>query len=1041
MKICRCLLILAILTSASATFAQSTNASLTGTVEDPSKAVIGGVSITAINTLTGVKVSTSSSKNGQYILPGLEPGSYRVEVEKQGFKGIIEAGLVLHVQDIVQMNFHMAVGSASETVSVDGSGLQLNTTDASVSTVVDQKFVENMPLNGRSFQDLIDMTPGVVTQSPQVNNASPGYQGDFSVNGQRTESNYYTVDGLSASGGGAAGGNPQPGNSGAVAATTALGTTQSILSVDALQEFRVSSSTYSAQAGRSPGGQFSFSTRAGTNHVHGTLYDYFRNDILDANDWFNDNYGLKKTALRQNDFGGTIGGPIWIPYLYKGTDKSFFFLSYEGLRLVQPQAATTQYVPSLAVRASAPPPMQGVLNAFPIPTGPEIATAAGLSGLSPFVLGYSLPASINSTSLRLDQILSKRWSAFLRAAYTPSSSQTRNLSSLETSSIGTTTFAFGLTGQFSSRVTNDFRMGYSHSRSALDMSLDSFGGAVPTNLRTDLGITGNYAPSAAEPYIVVSGIGTTYIFAYDAVTKFQQWNINDTVTLSLNRHYVTAGIDERHIESPILPPALVVLPEWFSRSSLLTNSADVLDIQKNAGKVPVTNQLSAFIQDEWKLMPTLTLSAGARWELDPAPKEANGNDAYTIDGNINQPSTITLAPRGTPLWDTYWYNIAPRLGVAWVFHGKSGYQTVIRAGGGTYFDTANQIASDGFGGIGFYAFTTATAAPIPVTTAQTSFTTAATAPYTSTGIYAFPHHLQLPYALERSTAVEQELGKDQSLTITYVGSSGRRQLQLQRHSINSINPEFGSVYYVANGIVSNYNALQMKFQRTIASGLQALVSYTWSHSLDFGSNNASLPLTYGNSDFDVRNNLQLGMSWNLPRYHGARAIEALANDWAIDERVMARTAFPITLEGQQYTDPTTGDRYYGNLNLVPNQPTYLHGSQYPGGKAINSAAFAYPATASAAGTASRNFVRGFGESQWNSSIRRSFHLYDPFNLVFKAEAFNILNHPNFGYVDPTLTDAQFGRATSMLNQSLGETNQLYQQGGPRSFQFALKLTF
>ena len=1037
-----CILLLSLCLSAPFLLAQSTNATLSGGVSDPGGKLIPNADVNIQNDATGVVYSARTNEVGMYLVPVLPPGHYHVQASKQGFKTIIKADVILNVQSSLALNFILPVGAASESVTVDSSSPEMNTTDGSVSTVVDRKFVENAPLNGRSFQDLIDMTPGVVTQSPQVSNASPGYQGDFSVNGQRTESNYYTVDGLAASGGGAAGGNPQPGNTGSVAATTALGTTQSLLSVDALEEFRVSSSTYSAQYGRSPGGQFSFSTRSGTNTFHGSLYEYLRNDLLDANDWFNDSYGLKKTALRQNDFGGTLGGPIWIPRLYRGTNKSFFFFSYEGLRLVQPQAATTQYVPSLAVRTAASTAMQGILNAFPVPTGPEIAATGGaLTGLSPFVRGYSLPAGIDSTSLRLDQNLSARWSAFLRIAYTPTDSKTRNLSSVSTSSIGTVSYAFGLTGQLSHGISNDYRVGYTRTRSALDMSLDNFGGATPTDLRAALGVTGDYSPSAAEPYIVVNGVGTTYIFAYDAVTKFQQWNITDTLGFTLGRHYVTAGIDERHIDSPILPPALVVLPQWYSRSSLLSNSADSLSIQKNASKTPVTNQFSAFLQDEWKIVPTLSLSTGVRWEVNPAPTEANGKNAYTINGDINQPSSVTLAPRGTPLWNTYWYNFAPRIGAAWTVNPSSGHETVVRAGAGTYFDTATQAASQGFIGLGFYAFTTATNAPVPVTTAQTAFSTAATAPYTSTAIYAFPHHLQLPYALQWSSAVEQAFGKAQTLTITYVGSSGRRQLQRQQHNLKSVNPQFGTIYYFPTGVTSNYNALQVKFQRTVASGLQALISYTWSHSLDYGSNNSSLPLTYGNSDFDVRNNLEMGISWDIPHYRGRRFVQAIVNNWSVDERFMARTAFPITLQGKLFTDPTTGNRYYGNLDLVAGQPTYLRGSQYPGGKAVNPAAFAYPANATDTGDAPRNFVRGFGQTQWNSSIRRAFHLYDPFTLVFKAEAFNLLNHPNFGYVDPTLTDAQFGRATAMLNQSLGSTNQLYQQGGPRSFQFALRLTF
>lgn len=231
-------------------------------------------------------------------------------------------------------NFLLTLGSVSESITVAASGVNVNTTDASVSAVIDRKFVENIPLNGRSFQDLISMTPGVTTASPQVGSGagSIGATGDFSVNGQRTESNSYSVDGVSANiGSGNGYGVAGAAIGGAVAASTALGTTQSLVSVDDLQEFRVFSSTYSAEFGRSPGGQFSFLTRSGTDHLHGVAFDYLRNDFFDANDWFNNHYGNPISALRQNDFGGTLGGPFALPGFSRGGEpKSFFFSPMRG---------------------------------------------------------------------------------------------------------------------------------------------------------------------------------------------------------------------------------------------------------------------------------------------------------------------------------------------------------------------------------------------------------------------------------------------------------------------------------------------------------------------------------------------------------------------------------------------------------------------------------------------------------------------------------------------------------------------------------------
>jgi hypothetical protein len=255
-----------------------------------------------------------------------------------------------------------------------------------------------------------------------------------------------------------------------------------------------------------------------------------------------------------------------------------------------------------------------------------------------------------------------------------------------------------------------------------------------------------------------------------------------------------------------------------------------------------------------------------------------------------------------------------------------------------------------------------------------------------------------------------------------------------------LNPNFGTIQYFVTGITSNYQALQVQFQRSVAKGIQALGSYTWSHALDFGSNASALPLQRGDADFDVRNNLQAGLTWDLPALAGPRIAQALLHNWGLDGRLIARTAFPVTLGGNLNLDPSTGSEYAGGLNLVAGQPVYLYGPQFPGGKAINPAAFSLPPMGSS-GNAPRNFVRGFGATQLNLAARRSFPLHERVVLQFRAETFNLLNHPNFGYVDSEYTDATFGQATQMLNASLGTVASQYQQGGARSMQFALKLTF
>jgi len=1017
--------------------AQSSNATISGQVIDPSGRVIPDAEIEILNEATGVQYTNRTNGTGIYAVSILPPGQYRVQVSKIGFKMLIKPGIVLNVQSSVALNFTLPLGATSESITVEAGSSLINTTDAAVGTVVDRKFVENIPLNGRSFQDLISMTPGVVTQSPQTSGQTTGGNGDFSVNGQRTESNYYTVDGVSANtSAGYPNGAGQAATGGTIGSSTALGTTQSLLSVDAMQEFRVESSTYSAVYGRTPGGQFSLVTRAGTNRLHGTLYDYLRNNYFDANDWFNDFYGKPEQALRQNDFGGTLGGRVWFPHLYDGRDRTFFFISYEGLRLMQPQPATLQFVPDAGLRQNAPAALQPMLNAFPLPTAG--GTDYG-NGFASFVQPYSLPSNIDSTGIRLDHTFSSKAATFFRFADTPSSSSTRNLSSINKISGKTLTYTFGITSQLSNSINNEFRLGYSDSESVQNSSLDNFGGAVPVNLAEEMGVGGSATP---EPlfYFYIAGLGSSSISTETAINRSHQWNLVDTFALTHGHHLFKFGIDYRHIVSPLLPASPYTLAEFTSENSVLFNSADAVEVLKSVSAVPVFHETAAFAQDEWRVSHNLNLSLGLRWEVDPAPGAQDGNTAYTLLGDISNPGTLTLAPRGTALWKTAYYNFAPRLGLAWTAHNTAGWETVVRTGVGIFFDTDNQYATEGYNGLGFSGYQLYFGVSLPVTAAQTEISVAPVPPYTGSAVYAFPSHLQLPYTIQWNTAVEQAFGRAQVLTISYVGSNGRRLIYDREQNIGSVNPDFGTIYYFSTGTTSNYQALQTKFQRTVAHGLQALVSYTWSHSLDFGSTGIAFSALRGNSDFDVRNNFQGGMSWDLPGGHSYRLVNMLLDDWGLDGRLTSRSGFPVTILGNTILNPSTGSYYYSGVNLLPEKPVYLYGSQYPGGRSLNSAAFATPA-GSEPGNAPRNFARGFGATQINLAARRSFPMGEQMRLQFRAEAFNLLNHPAFGYIDPLLTDKTFGQATQMLNQSLGTVSPQYQQGGPRSMQFALKLLF
>jgi hypothetical protein len=1019
--------------------ADVSSAAVTVTITDSSGAVVREAEVLLRNVDTNQEQHSVSGKTGGTTFPFLKPGLYSLVVSKSGFSDVAVNSIRLNVGDQRQFNLVLRVGSTQQTVNVDGSGLTINTTDGSVSTVIDRQFVANIPLNGRSFQDLISMTPGVVTASPQTSSTTSGFSGEFSINGQRTEENYYIVDGVAANVSAGSGQTPGTGIGGVIAATSALGTTQSLLSVDDLQEFRVESSSYSAEYGRSPGGQLTFVTRTGTNAYHGSAYDYFRNGWFDANDWFTDRAGQPKEELHQNDFGGTFGGPVWIPGFYKGTNKTFFFGSYEGLRVVQPVATTVQYVPDIYMRQQALPVLQPLLNAFPEPTphGIDYGTPQSPS-LAQYLQGYSVPGSINSSSIRIDQTFTPTFSAFFRFADTPSSLDSRSYSVLTSARLNVQTYTLGTTWLLSSSITNQFRLGYSRSYSGSSSTMDSFGGAVPIDMGKALGdmteVTGQNLD--AELAIEIAGAGIGQLTTPSGFASQHQWNMTDTFDLTHGAQHWKFGVDFRQISSSLNKPATIA-GIFASAQSVLTNSATEAVYEKFLASQPVYNQLALFAQDDWRLNQRLSLSAGLRWEFAPPPHNDSSPQPYTVVGNLSEPSTLGLAPAGTPMWHRAWFNFAPRLGLAWQANTSKDWQTVLRLGGGVFFDTNNYIAESGFDSLGFRDENKFSNAPVPLTPTQQNISFAITPPYT---VQVYPSHLQLPYTLEWNGSLEQGLGQNNSVTISYIGSAGRRISGAQELYLTPSNPLFGTVTYVV-GVTSDYNALQTKFQRTVGNGLTALVSYTWSHSLDEGSNAVALPLMRGSSDFDVRNNFQAGLTWSLPHLTSpSKLASTVINGWGVDGRILARTAFPVPLEGNEALDPATGSEYYTNLDLVSGKPIYIYGSQYPGGRSLNPAAFISP-TGTNPGNAPRNFARGFGESQVNFAARRDFALSERLHLQFRAEAFNVFNHPNFGYVDPNLTDATFGQATMMLNESLGTMASQYQQGGPRSMQFALHLAF
>jgi hypothetical protein len=1025
---------------------QSTNGTINGLVLDPSNSAIAGADILVLNDLTGVKYSSRTNAEGIYVLPNLPPGPYRLQVSKVGFKTLVKPDIVLNVQDALSINFTLPVGATLETVTVQGGAPLVDTETAAVSTVVDRQFVENIPLNGRSFQSLITMAPGVA----QVPTPGTGRSGEFSINGQRTEGNYFTVDGVSVNTGvPALGSTNSSGVSGSTPGETALGTTQSLVSVDALQEFRINTSSYSAEYGRTPGGQVSFLTRSGTNEWHGSAFDYFRNEVLDANNWFNNAASIQRTAERQNDFGGSLGGPVTIPALYDGRNRTFFFFSYEGMRLDVPQPAQTAMVPDNGLRQGSPAAILPLLNAFPVQNGADQG-----NGLALFVAAYSSPATLDATSFRIDHTINDRVKLFGRFADSPSDSTTRsalNLAGLVSNGFDVKTLTLGGTTLSSSRVANDLRFNYTWNYGETRDSLDNFGGAQPL---TSAQVFSSTRPVASTMVAhLLFGTQPTVQTAYYR-SKQRQWNIVDSTSVAVGQHLLKFGMDFRRSSTLAYDNQLVDSYFYFSATDVMQNSAGFGDVSTLLGLTPpepTFSNFSAYLQDEWKVAHRVHLSLGLRWELNPPPGNANGKLPYTLDQIANL-STSQLAPEGTPLWRTDYRAFAPRVGINYQLRQKRGSETVLRGGVGLFYDLGNTQGAVGLGAIGFGTSAFFSGVSFPFSPAQNTLPAAdISSPY-SNYVFAFDPHLVLPYTLQWNATAEQSLGPNQAIRISYVGAQGRDLLRA-RFLLPANNPNFSQgfgLFLVNNGASSDYDALQLQFQRRMSHGLQALASYSWSHSIDDQSSNfvSSQPPIRGNSDFDIRHNFTGALTFDVPVSSNHSVRGALLKHWSFDAEVTARSGLPVDVVSGVTFLPD-GTQVNARPDIVPGVPLYLYGQQCesaygakcPGGRKVNFAAFRAPA--GQFGNEPRNFLRGFDLWQADLAIRREFPLADRMRLQFRAEAFNVLNRANFGTIQNSLLvgSALFGAATNTLNTQLGGLNPLYQTGGPRSLQLAMKLLF
>ena len=981
-------------------------ADVSGVVKDSSGAAVPKAAITLLHQQSGIRRQAQSDDHGLYAIPAARPGSYRISVRKEGFQTSARTGIVLTSGQSARYDFTLSVGPVEESINVNDRRAMQPPDDAATGTTLKRRLVENLPNNGRSLLPLIEAAPGVI-----LTPAGGGEVGQFSVNGQRSNANYMTVDGVSANFA-VNDGLPGQAPSGSTPVLTALGSMQTVVSVEALEEVQIRTSTTPAEFGRLSGGQISMTTRSGTNQFHGSLFEYLRNEKLDANNWFSNSAGLPRSPLRSNDFGASLGGPVW-------KDKTYFFASYEGLHLRQPFTLRDS-VPSNYFRQQAPPIVRDFLDAYPLANGPTTGDLAELTA------SISRHSSLNATSVRVDHNLNDKAQFFVRGYNTPSSAQgsAASLFSQGQLNLGARGITAGLNVSLSARTLNDLRLGFA--------SADAHYGLVPivSNPNANLWrILPPVVPTDQTNYeVLVYGLQPVVSQNGDLHTQ-SQWNIVDGLTHIRGKHEWKLGADFRMILPTLSTRPYRLYASFDSLASLALGRLSQFTINHQNPLALAAKNLSLFVQDTYRVKPNLTLNLGVRWEWNPPITGANLTPVADLGPNA--------ALGSGPLWHNNGRSFAPRAGLAW--RPLSGL--TIRAGAGIYYDLGYGVAISSLA-TSAPAFTSRTVYNISIFDPTGAIRLPdANAPYARG--FAYQPGFQLPSTLHWNIGVEQQLGRSAALSATYVDLTGSNLLR--REWLAHPNANFTGVDVTTNGAYSGYRALQLQLRSRMETSLQYLISFNWSRSQDNASKDSQL-LPYGDltaraadfgySDFDVRRSWNASVSYE-PKW---------SKGWAVESIVRSRSAFPLNIVTGADPFQFGSGNYVLRPNLVPGAPLWIADANAPGGERLNSNAFSVP-NGYSQGDLTRNAIRGFGFAQVDMALRKQFRVSEAASVQLRLEVFNALNHANLSDPQTALNSAHFGQSQSMLSAGLGTGGPanglmpVFQIGGPRSLQVSLRFRF
>jgi hypothetical protein len=1046
--------------------AQLPTATITGTIRDTSGAVVPGVSLTATNEETGIARSITSGSAGTYRFAALPVGTYTIRAEQSGFQTQVRTGLRVTVGQDAVLNFTLEVGAVTETVSVTAEAPIVDTTSGTLSSLVSEETVSDLPLNGRNFNDLTLLQTGIsAARTIAVDGSLDGLQ--FSSGGAPIRSNSFMMDGtiinnLTNSGGSSA--------------------NENSLGVESIREYRVLQNSYSAEYGMSMGAQVSMVTKSGSNDFHGSLFEYFRNSSLDAANWADNRAESEKPALRKNSYGGSLGGPIM-------PQKAFFFVSYEGVRERRgstligtvPTAAGRQGdLGSLGTVEMVAEAAKPYLELFPLPNGEDLGDGRG-----EYSNAVSNAVDEDYGQVRIDYTLGASDTLFGR--YTvddPRASYPAIIDPGARIASGRNTyFTISENHIFSPALLNTFTASYVRTgNNRLQVGVDPAGlNFIPGKAMGSLGITGLSEPGQSFPDLNVKL--TRFSFGDDIFYTLGRHSLKFGTLIAKSRNFVLVTTNGNGAWSfASLRTFLTATPRQFTAITPGSRTDRTYDY----------TMLGFYIQDDIQVMPTFTLNLGLRYEFHTSYEEIRGLGYAVRD--LHNDDTATPGP---PFENPSLKNFSPRLGFAWDVRGDG--KTALRGGFGLLYDLATIGSS-------FIVGATATPPISTQTVVRPPGLVFGPLPNISgtpgNALRTIDYHMEQPHLVSYNLNVERELPFEMGLTLAYAGSRGLNLIKsvegnpttpggLPQNGVcvapatpptfnpagpkcwlggePRANPSWANVEFKTAGGNSWYNSLQFGLRKRLSQGVQFQSSYTWSKVVDetqgqfqgpetlggIGDDPANPRHDRGRAEFDIRHQWRFNALYRFPS-NQTGAMGRILNGWWTGTIFTWTSGVPFapelsTQRSRSAVQGASGGGKRPDLVSGIDAEDITRGTSAgcngvaPGTELGTPERFYDPCAFAIQplgflGNASRGIISGPNFSTLDFSLVKDTALPmlgESAGIQFRAEIFNILNHPSFGIPDrtvytgsassePALSDA--GRITSTFSES-------------REIQFALKFIF